>query len=155
VKITIVGAGFVVPNLTTRKLDSTVQLQDGQTLALAGLLQDSLREKVDKIPGLGDLPIIGALFRSSGFKHEKTDLLIAVTPHLVKPVKEGELTFPGEFLRPPNALEFYLLNKLENNWSSDDPSLLQNHAFTPKQASAQQGEGGLEGQFGQEPMSGK
>lgn len=151
----IVGAGFVVPNLTTRKLETTVQLHDGQTLALAGLLQDSLREKVDKIPGLGDLPILGALFRSSGFQHEKSDLLIAVTPHLVKPVKEGELSFPGEFLRPPNALEFYLLNKLENNWSDSDPSLLSRHSFTPAPAASSQGEGGLEGKFGQEPMQNK
>ena len=144
----IAGASFIVPNLTTRKLESTVQLQDGQTLALAGLLQDSLRENVSKIPGLGDIPILGTLFRSSGFQHHKTDLLIAVTPHLVKPVKEGELSFPGEYLRPPNALEFYLMGKLENNWSHDDPSLLSRHAFTPSAATPQPG--GMEGTFGQE-----
>lgn len=144
----IAGASFIVPNLTTRKLESTVQLQDGQTLALAGLLQDSLRENVSKIPGLGDIPILGTLFRSSGFQHHKTDLLIAVTPHLVKPVMEGELSFPGEYLRPPNALEFYLMGKLENNWSHDDPSLLSRHAFTPSAATPQPG--GMEGTFGQE-----
>jgi pilus assembly protein CpaC len=144
----IAGASLIVPNLTTRKLETTVQLQDGQTLALAGLLQDSLRETVSKIPGLGDIPILGALFRSSGFQHHKTDLLIAVTPHLVKPVQEGELSFPGEFLRPPNALEFYLMGKLENNWSHDDPSLLSRHAFTPSAATPQPG--GMEGSFGQE-----
>ena len=143
-----IAGGFVVPNLSTRKLETTVQLQDGQTLALAGLLQDSLRENVTKIPGLGDIPILGALFRSSGFQHHKTDLLIAVTPHLVKPVQEGELSFPGEFLRPPNALEFYLMGKLENNWSHDDPSLLSRHAFTPGAATPQPG--GMEGSFGQE-----
>ena len=125
-----------------------MQLQDGQTLALAGLLQDSLRENVSKIPGLGDIPILGTLFRSSGFQHHKTDLLIAVTPHLVKPVMEGELSFPGEYLRPPNALEFYLMGKLENNWSHDDPSLLSRHAFTPSAATPQPG--GMEGTFGQE-----
>jgi pilus assembly protein CpaC len=144
----IAGASLIVPNLTTRKLETTVQLQDGQTLALAGLLQDSLRETVSKIPGLGDIPILGTLFRSSGFQHHKTDLLIAVTPHLVKPLQEGELSFPGEFLRPPNALEFYLMGKLENSWSHDDPSLLSHHAFTPSAATPQPG--GMEGSFGQE-----
>lgn len=148
----IVGANFVVPNLTTRKLETTVQLQDGQSLALAGLLQDSLREKVSKIPGLGDLPILGMLFRSSGFQQQKTDLLIAVTPHLVKPVKEGELSFPGEHMRPPNALEFYLMGKLENCWSHDDPSLLRGHEFTPAAAAAQE-QGGLEGLYGQEDLA--
>lgn len=142
-----IAGGFIVPNLSTRKLETTVQLQDGQTLALAGLLQDSLRENVSKIPGLGDIPILGALFRSSGFQHHKTDLLIAVTPHLVKPVQEGELSFPGEFLRPPNALEFYLMGKLENYWSHDDPSLLSRHVFTPAAATPQPG--GMEGTFGQ------
>ncbi|MCD4688852.1 MAG: type II and III secretion system protein family protein, partial [Desulfuromonadaceae bacterium] len=85
----IVGSSYVVPNLTTRKLESTVQLYDGQTLALAGLLQDSLRESVSKIPGLGDIPIIGPLFRSTSYQQEKTDLLISVTPHLVVANKEG------------------------------------------------------------------
>ena len=144
----IAGASFFVPSLTTRKLESTVQLQDGQTLALAGLLQDTLREDVSKIPGLGDIPILGTLFRSSGYLHQKTDLLIAVTPHLVQPVREGELSFPGEHLRPPNALEFYLMGKLENYWSKDDPSLLSRHTFTPAAATPQPG--GMEGSFGQE-----
>lgn len=143
-----IGSTYIVPNLSTRKLETTVQLQDGQTLALAGLLQDSLRENVSKIPGLGDIPILGALFRSSGFLHHKTDLLIAVTPHLVKPVQEGELSFPGEYLRPPNSLEFYLMGKMENNWSHDDPSLLSRHVFTPAAATPQSG--GMEGTFGQE-----
>lgn len=145
----IAGASFIVPNLNSRKLETTVQLHDGQTIALAGLLQDTLREQVSKIPGLGDLPILGALFRSSGYIQQKTDLLIAVTPHLVKPVKEGELTFPGEHMRPPNALEFYLLGKLENYWTHDDPSLLSSHEFAPASPTTINEDGGMEGQFGQ------
>jgi pilus assembly protein CpaC len=150
----IVGADFIVPSLTTRKLDTTVQLKDGQTLALAGLLSDSLREQVDKIPGLGNLPIIGALFRSSGYLHQKTDLLIAVTPHLVKPVKEGTLSFPGENLVPPNAWEFYLEGKMEGRRSPDDVSGLSQHAFTTP-ANSTEPRGGLEGEFGHEPVPAK
>jgi pilus assembly protein CpaC len=146
----ITGASFNVPNLTTRKLETTVQLHDGQTLALAGLLQDSLRESVTKIPGLGDLPILGALFRSTNYTQEKTDLLIAVTPHLVKPGKEGSITFPGEYMQPPNRLEFYLEGRLEGRRYPDDPSAMSRHSFAVP-ASTAETSGGLEGEFGHEP----
>ncbi|ABA88990.1 Flp pilus secretin RcpA [Syntrophotalea carbinolica DSM 2380] len=148
----ITGTTYNVPNLTTRKLETTVQLYDGQTLALAGLLQDTLRESVSKIPGLGDLPILGALFRSTSYTQEKTDLLIAVTPHLVKPSKEGTLSFPGEYMRPPNRLEFYLEGRLEGRRFPNDPSALSQHSFA---APPQMNEtaGGLEGEFGHEPVT--
>lgn len=147
------GVNFEVPNtLTTRKLETTVQLHDGQTLALAGLLQDSLRETVTKIPGLGDLPIIGALFRSTGYTQSKTDLLIAVTPHLVKPTKEGSITFPGEYMQPPSQLEFYLEGRLEGRRFPEDPSAMSRHSFTPPPQMTEAA-GGLEGEFGHEPTS--
>lgn len=132
------------PILSTRKLDSMVQLRDGQTLALAGLLQDNLSEVVSKVPLLGDIPVLGALFRSTNYQHKKTDLLIAVTPHLIKPVREGKLSFPGEFIKPPNRFELYLEGKLEGRRSGDDPSLLPDHVFTVPGVAA----GGLEGNFG-------
>lgn len=130
---------------STRKLESMVQLRDGQTLALAGLLQDNMSEVVSKVPLLGDIPILGALFRSTNYQHKKTDLLIAVTPHLVKPVQEGKLSFPGEFIKPPNRFEQYLEGKLEGRRSGDDPSLLSEHAFVAPSSAAS---GGLEGSFG-------
>jgi len=130
----IEGASFIVPNLSTRRLSTTVELRDGQTLALAGLLQDSMRETVKKVPGLGDLPILGALFRSSSYLQNKTDLLIAVTPRLVKPVSEESINFPGGDWQPPSRTEFYLEGKLEG------------------ERTAAGLEGGLEGQFGHEPL---
>jgi pilus assembly protein CpaC len=148
----IVGANFVVPNLTTRKLETTVQLYDGQTLALAGLLQDNLRESVSKVPGLGDLPIIGALFRSTAYLQDKTDLLIAVTPHLVKANKEGTLRFPGENVNPPNRFEFYLEGRLEGRRSPNEASTLSRHSFAPTPTPGAS-QGGLEGVFGQESIS--
>jgi pilus assembly protein CpaC len=148
----IIGANFVVPSLTTRKLDTTVQLYDGQTLALAGLLQDDLRESVRKVPGLGDLPIIGSLFRSTSFLQDKTDLLISVTPHIVKPEKEGTLNYPGEFMKTPNSFEFYLEGRLEGRRSPGDVSSLSKHSFALP-AVPMESQGGLEGQFGQEPVS--
>jgi pilus assembly protein CpaC len=147
----IVGTNFVVPNLSTRKLQTTVQLHDGQTLALAGLLQDSLRENVSKVPGLGDLPILGALFRSSSFRQQKTDLLVAVTPRLVKPVKAGSLSFPGEGFEPPSWYEFYLEGKLEG--ASTTAFVPRPISYAPTGRPAAEGKpGGLEGEFGHKPV---
>ena len=141
----ITGATFNVPNLNTRKLQTTVQLNDGQTLALAGLLQDNLREDVRKIPGLGDIPILGPLFRSTSYTQQKTDLLVAVTPHLVKPVKEGSLHFPGESMTPPNEFQYYLEGRLEGT-PTKGSSTLKRHNFLPPPAAERSG--GLEGSFG-------
>ena len=146
----IVGANFVVPTFATRKLDTTVELYDGQTIALAGLLQDDLREQVNKIPGLGNIPILGPLFRSTSYQQQKTDLLIAVTPHLVKPVKEGELKFPGEDMRTPSQYEFYLEGRLEGRRDTPESPSLNRHTFGAFARSP--GKGGLEGQFGHEPV---
>lgn len=138
------GSGEL-PVLATRKLDSTVQLRDGQTLALAGLLQDNLTEVVSKVPLLADIPILGALFRSTNYQQKKTDLLIAVTPHLVNPVQEGKISFPGEFIKEPNRFELYLEGRLEGRRSDSDPSRLSQHAFAlPASTSG----GGMEGNFG-------
>jgi pilus assembly protein CpaC len=133
------------PILSTRKLNTTVNLRDGQTLALAGLLQDDLREVVSKVPMLGDIPILGTLFRSSSYQQDKTDLLIAVTPHIIKPVREGEISFPGEFLKPPSRFEFYLEGRLEGRRTATDPSLMSQHSFI---AEAVTDGGGMEGDFG-------
>jgi len=138
-------------NLTTRKLESTVQLYDGQTLALAGLLQDSLRESVSKIPFLGDLPILGPLFRSSSYQQSKTDLLIAVTPHLVMANKEGTIKFPGETMQEPNRYEFYLEGRLEGRQPLGDATALSTHTFDQQVPEVEQG--GLEGSFGHEPVT--
>jgi len=146
----IVGANFVVPTFATRKLDTTVELYDGQTLALAGLLQDDLREQVNKIPGLGDLPILGQLFRSSSYQQEKTDLLVAVTPHLVTPVKEGELKFPGENMEIPTSYEYYLEGRLEGRRDDDNKSSFSQHWSLLQPTSPRVG--GLEGNFGHQPV---
>jgi pilus assembly protein CpaC len=139
--------GGVYPILNTRKLETNVELHDGQTLALAGLLQDNLSEQVRKIPGLGDIPILGALFRSTSYLQRKTELLIAVTPHLVSPVPEGSLRFPGEDMQQPNRYEFYLEGRLEGRRYLDTPSALSSHNFGVLPAGERQ-PGGLEGEFG-------
>ena len=139
------GFGGQQAVFSSRKLDTSVQLHDGQTLALAGLLQNNLSEVVSKIPLLGDIPILGTLFRSTSYLEQKTDLLIAVTPHLVKPVNEGDIAFPGEFIKPPNRFEFYLEGRLEGRRQATDPSAFSVHSFhAPAET------GALEGDFGHE-----
>jgi pilus assembly protein CpaC len=147
----IQGANFIVPNLSTRRLETTVEMYDGQTLALAGLLQDNLRESIEKIPGLGDIPILGALFRSSTYRQQKTDLLIAITPHIVKPVPEGSIKFPGEFLKPPSRWEFYLEGRLEGKRPFDEVSVFEQHDFL-KSGTPPLKSGGLDGKFGPQPV---
>lgn len=101
--------GFVVPAITTRRAATTIELADGQSFAIGGLLRDNVRESVKKVPFLGEVPILGALFRSSSFQKSETELVIIVTPHLVKPLDMNAQTLPTDYFVEPNDFEFYLL----------------------------------------------
>ena len=101
--------GFVVPAITTRRAATTVELADGQSFAIGGLLRDNVRESVKKVPFLGEVPILGALFRSSSFQKSETELVIIVTPHLVKPLDMSAQTLPTDYFVEPNDFEFYLM----------------------------------------------
>jgi pilus assembly protein CpaC len=78
-------SGFTIPALTVRRAETTVELGSGQSFALAGLLQNTTEQDVSKVPWLGDVPVLGALFRSDQFQHNETELVIIVTPYLVRP----------------------------------------------------------------------
>jgi pilus assembly protein CpaC len=101
--------GFVVPSITTRRATTTIELADGQSFAIGWLMRDNVREQVKKFPVLGELPIIGMLFRSSSFQKDESELLIIVTPHLVKPLDMTAQTLPTDYYVEPNDFEFYLL----------------------------------------------
>jgi pilus assembly protein CpaC len=92
--------GFTVPALTTRRAETTVELGSGQSFMLAGLLKNNANNNIDKAPVLGDLPIIGALFRSTKFRRQETELVIVVTPYLVRPVS-GRIALPTDGYRAP------------------------------------------------------
>jgi pilus assembly protein CpaC len=109
--------GFVVPGLRTRRTSTTVELGDGQSFAIAGLLRDNVRSVVSKYPVLGDIPVLGALFQSKEFQKEETELVIIVTPHLVKPLDMAKQTLPTDFYVEPNDAEFYMMGKLEGSGS--------------------------------------
>jgi pilus assembly protein CpaC len=106
-------SGYVVPALTTRRASTVIELADGQSFAIAGLLKNNVLEDVSKYPVLGDIPILGALFRSSSFQKQETELVIIVTPHLVKPLDMAKQTLPTDQYVEPNDFEFYLLGSLE------------------------------------------
>ncbi len=99
--------GFTVPALTTRRAETTVELGSGQSFMLAGLLRNTNSNSIDKAPVLGDLPIIGALFRSTKFRRQETELVIIVTPYLVRPVS-GRLPLPTDGYRMPTAAQQFL-----------------------------------------------
>lgn len=102
-----------VPSLRQRSATATVELRDGQTLGLAGLLDDTLRESVSRFPGLGSIPVLGALFRSNQYQQGQTELVILVTPRLAQPVREEAVSLPTDGFTPPSDYEFYLEGRLE------------------------------------------
>ncbi len=96
--------GFNVPALTTRRAETTVELGSGQSFMLAGLLRNTNTNSIDKAPFLGDLPILGALFRSTSFRRQETELVIIVTPYLVRPIS-GQMASPINGYRAPTDVE--------------------------------------------------
>lgn len=112
------AAGFVVPGLRVRRLSSHVEIKDGQTFALAGLLSDNHRTLINKFPVLGSIPILGTLFRSSEFQKQETELVVLVTPHLVKPMAQSTARLPTDVYVEPNDMSFYLLGCLEGKKKS-------------------------------------
>lgn len=118
---TVVVSGFVVPALRVRRASTQVEMRDGQTLALAGLLSDQHRHAIKKYPLLGELPILGTLFRSSEFQKSETELVILVTPHLVKPQAAGVHRLPTDKYVEPTDLDFYLLGRMEGRSGKPRP----------------------------------
>jgi pilus assembly protein CpaC len=108
-----VSASTFVPALRERSASATVELGDGQSMGLAGLIDDNLRSVVTKFPGLGDLPILGALFRSNQFQKGQTELVILVTPKLAKPVDINKVTLPTDSFVEPTDGEFYWGGRIE------------------------------------------
>lgn len=112
--------GFVIPGLTTRSASTTIELGSGQTIAIAGLLSEQVRGITSRIPGLGDLPVLGTLFRSVNFERSLSDLVILVTPEIVAPLDPHQtVELPGTGLDDPSDMELYALGLLD---SRDEPA---------------------------------
>jgi pilus assembly protein CpaC len=102
-------SGFTVPALSARRVQTEMELGDGQSFAIAGLVDDRLTQTVNKIPGLGDIPLLGQLFRSRSTSRSKAELLVIVTPQIVRPTEAGTApqgpAFPQEFMPPATVGE--------------------------------------------------
>lgn len=133
--------GITVPGLTTRRAKTTVELRDGQSFAIAGLLQNDFADTIRKFPILGDIPILGPLFRSTNFQNNETELVIIVTPYRVKPVRPDQLLLPTDHLVLPSDEDLFLLGHTEGRRRA---SALQGAKSVGGAAEA----GGVEGQYG-------
>jgi pilus assembly protein CpaC len=107
-------AGISVPPLIVRRASTTVELRDGQSFVIGGLLQSNGQNAISQLPWLGDVPVLGALFRSTSYQKNETDLAIIVTPRLVRPARPGDIVkTPLDSTLPPNDVDLFLMGKTE------------------------------------------
>jgi pilus assembly protein CpaC len=118
--VTNAGATSVLPSFTTRRASTTVQLRDGQTLAIAGLIKNNVTENISKFPLLGDIPVLGALFRSVEFQTDRSELLFIITPRMVKALPPNA-SLPTDGFVPPNPVQRLLNGQLEGNPKPTSP----------------------------------
>ena len=105
--------GLVVPGLLTRRAKTVVELRDGQSFAIAGLLRNDFQDTVRQLPILGSIPIIGSLFRSTGFQKQQTELVMIVTPRLVKPMRAEDVSLPTDRVGNPHELDLFLMGRTD------------------------------------------
>ncbi|TFL19018.1 type II and III secretion system protein family protein [Jannaschia formosa] len=110
--------GGLVPGTSSRRAQTTVELRDGQSFAIAGILQDDFQDSIDQVPFLGELPVLGALFRSASFRRQQTELVIIVTAHLVTPTRGEALALPTDRIRPPTENELFLYGRVSSTPST-------------------------------------
>jgi len=127
--------GITIPAINTRRTSTTVELRDGQTFAVAGLLSENSRNAVDKYPLLGDIPVLGNLFKSSDYQKDQTELVILITAHLAKPLDKKAIILPTDLGHEPDDMEFFL------NYVKDDRG-------QPGTAGRSGSAGSLDGEFG-------
>lgn len=128
-------SGTRVPGLSTRRAETTLELGSGQSMMIGGLLQNSHNNSYDKTPGLGDVPILGALFRSNGWQRNETELVIVITPYLVKPVNNlADIKLPTDGYQAPTDLGRVFMGELGSGVSGGQrpvPTMAPGAVATP------------------------
>lgn len=114
------GVTAILPSFTTRRAQTSVQLMDGQSLAIAGLIRSNVNESIKRLPWLGEIPVLGALFRSAEFQADQSELMFVVTPRLVGAVSAPPV-LPTDAFTPPNRSEFFGQGRLEGSGHPDLP----------------------------------
>ncbi len=113
--------GFSVPGISTRRTETTVELGSGQSFMIAGLMRNNNTGTVNRVPGAGNVPVLGALFRSQSFRRSETELVIVVTPYLVQPVNANDIVLPTDGYKASTDVERILLGKMESSKGEDRP----------------------------------
>ena len=131
------NTNYTIPSLIQRGASTTLELDSGQTMGIAGLINDRTRESIKKFPGLGDIPILGQLFTSQNFQRNETELLILVTPQLAKPVDQDNVRLPTDEFVEPSDSEYYWMGRTEGRRETPDRPRNQQDRM-----------GGLRGHFG-------
>lgn len=116
-------ASLTIPALSVRRAETTVEVPSGGSFAIAGLMQHATKQTLDQFPGLGDMPVLGALFRSRDFQNDETELVVVATAYLVKPGKEKDFASPGDGFVPPADAETILLGRLNAEYKNDPHGL--------------------------------
>lgn len=116
------GDGFVAPSLITRRASTTVELAPGESFMIAGLIRDNMSSQINELPGVGEIPVLSALFRSTSYQRNETELVIAVTPYLVDPLKGTDVKLPTDDFRPANFMESVFFGTLSGT-KGDQPSV--------------------------------
>jgi pilus assembly protein CpaC len=141
--ITVQTGDVVVPGLSTRRARTTIELRDGQSFAIAGLLQSDFQDAIEGLPWLSDIPILGLLFSSRGFQRNETELVIVVTPRLVQPARSpDELALPTDSVILPTDAELFLMGRTEGQRGDGD------YVQTAVPEDTGGSPGGLTGQYG-------
>ena len=110
--VTVGTGAFEVNAFSRRETETTVEMMDGQSFAISGLLQDDFSDTATQVPWLGDVPVLGALFRSASFQRDQSELVVIITPHLVTPVSGDALALPTDRVRPPTESELFLFGQV-------------------------------------------
>ena len=119
---TVTVAGTTVPGLSVRRADTTVEIPSGGSLAIAGLIQDETKQDITGLPGLMEVPVLGSLFRSRDFLNNKTELMVLVTPYIVRAVAEKDLARPDDGFADPSDPESILLGRLNRIYGVGNPA---------------------------------
>ncbi|RQV29689.1 type II and III secretion system protein family protein [Burkholderia cenocepacia] len=108
-----IGGTSILPLITTRRASTTVQMSDGESFAIGGLIKDNATGALKAIPGVGEVPVLGALFRSTSFQQDRTELIFLITPHLVKPLQTADVALPTDSFSKPNEIDVYATGNME------------------------------------------
>lgn len=108
----IIIQNIEIPAISTRRAKTTVELAPGESFMIAGLILDKMRSSIDQLPGVGEIPVLSALFRSTAYQREETELVLAITPYLVDPMLSGDVKMPTDEFKPASEMESFFYGAL-------------------------------------------